>query len=339
MEFDAGLLSSDRLLQIVRMQSEIARFGLDLGGVMQFVVDHVPALIAADGAAIELAEGDEMVYRAGSGMAAPQIGLRLKVANSMSGRSVITGEILRCDDSETDAGVDRAATRAVGLRSMIIVPLKHRDSTVGILKAMSAQPDKFTDADVAVLGMLCEIVAASMHFSTLYSRDDLFIRATQDGLTGLGNRALFMDRLRTVLAHSVRTGTPFSILIIDLDGLKAINDNIGHRAGDAALVEFASRLKAAARGTDIAARLGGDEFALLLTPIRGQTGVDEVIQRLRSTLSGGMVFEGRHLSLRASMGAATAPMDGQDMLALLELADQRMYADKRQRKADGAEKV
>ena len=75
---------------------------------------------------------------------------------------------------------------------------------VGILKAMAARPHAFNPGDAALLSLLSEIVAASMHFATVYSQDDLFVRATHDALTGLANRALFMDRLRRTLAASLR---------------------------------------------------------------------------------------------------------------------------------------
>lgn len=327
-----GSLSSERLVRVIRMQSEIARFGLDLGGVMQYVVDHLSALVEADGAAIELAEGDDMVYRAASGIAAGQIGLRLKINTSLSGSAVLSGEVLQCDDADTDPRVDRRACRAIGLRSMLIVPLQHGGRVVGILKAMAARPHAFNPGDAALLSLLSEIVAASMHFATVYSQDDLFVRATHDALTGLANRALFMDRLRRTLAASLRGDALCAVLMLDLDGLKGINDSLGHRAGDALLAEFAQRLRRVGRGTDTAARLGGDEFALLLTPMRQPGGEQEVARRLQAALAEPFDLEGSPVRLSASIGAAVAPTEATALEPLLELADRRMYADKRARK-------
>lgn len=336
MYFDTAQLSNAQLVRIIQMQTEIAKFGLDLGGVMQFVTEQMPGLTGADGAAIELAEGDEMVYRATSGMAGPQIGLRLKIAASLSGRSIGSGETFVCDDSETDPRVDRDACRRVGLRSMLVMPLKHGSGTVGVLKVMSKRPNGFGPADIALLGLLSEVVASSMHFSTTYHRDDLFIQATHDGLTGLANRALFMDRLRTALGSLARGGSPLAVLVIDLDGLKAINDSDGHRVGDAVLVEFARRLACAARKTDTVARLGGDEFAVILMPIQQRADVEDFMRRLSAALETPFAFEDRRFPLKASMGAAISPAEGGDLVALVELADQRMYADKRRRKAETA---
>jgi diguanylate cyclase (GGDEF)-like protein len=324
--------SHQQLMQIIGIQTEIAKLGLDLGGVMQFIVERTLSLIDANGAAIELAEDGEMVYRAAAGIATSQLGLRLKIDSSLSGLSVMTGDTLNCTDSETDPRVDREACRKVGLRSMIVMPLKHKGVTVGVLKAMSAQPNKFQQRDMRLLSMLSEVVAAAMYFSAKYDSDDLFFQATHDGMTGLANRALFMDRLRNVVAHSHREQRTSGVLMIDMDGLKQINDIHGHRVGDAVLVEFSQRVKAGTRSTDTVARLGGDEFGVILTPIESVAGMDAAIQRIDAEIRRPFYFENQPYQLEASIGAALTPSDGIESDRLLEVADKRMYATKRRRK-------
>jgi len=324
--------SHQQLMQIIGIQTEIAKLGLDLGGVMQFIVERTLSLIDANGAAIELAEDGEMVYRAAAGIATSQLGLRLKIDSSLSGLSVMTGDTLNCTDSETDPRVDREACRKVGLRSMIVMPLKHKGVTVGVLKAMSAQPNKFQQRDMRLLSMLSEVVAAAMYFSAKYDSDDLFFQATHDGMTGLANRALFMDRLRNVVAHSHREQRTSGVLMIDMDGLKQINDIHGHRVGDAVLVEFSQRVKAGTRSTDTVARLGGDEFGVILTPIESMEGMDAAIQRIDAEIRRPFYFENQPYQLEASIGAALTPSDGIESDRLLEVADKRMYATKRRRK-------
>ena len=125
-ESDLTLPSREQLIAIIRIQTEIARQGLDLAQVMSVVVERALELVKAEGAVIELAEDEEMVYRAVSGIAAGQLGLRLKLASSLSGRCVLSGEILRCIDTETDERVDRAACRRMHIRSMLVVPLAAR---------------------------------------------------------------------------------------------------------------------------------------------------------------------------------------------------------------------
>lgn len=325
---------NERLLDIIRIQTDVARLGPDLGGVMSLVVERTLNLVGADGSAIELAEFDEMVYRAAAGTAARFLGLRLSRATSLSGLSVASATPLRCDDSDIDPRADREACRKVGLRSMIVVPLKHAGVTVGVLKAMSAEVARFDDDDVATLGLLSELVGSCMYYSTRFAADDLFHRATHDALTDLPNRSLFMDRLRNGLAQSARDGRPIGLLMIDMDGLKPINDDHGHRAGDAVLVEFGRRLATCARQSDTVARLGGDEFALILAPAEQASGVHAVLERIEQKLAPAFAFGATVFALRASIGAAEYPADARELDALIELADQRMYDSKRRRRQE-----
>lgn len=325
----AGMPAQNQLMEIISIQTEIAKLGLDLPNVMQLVTDRTLALIGADGAAIELAEGDEMVYRATAGSAQSQIGLRIKRDNSLSGLAVKEGETLLSVDCETDPRVDIDACRKVGLRSMIVMPLHHNGATVGVLKAMSAQPGKFADQDVTLLNLLSEVVGASMFFATKYNTDDLFYQATHDSLTGLANRALFMDRLRTLTSRHAREQKAAGILMIDLNGLKQVNDTFGHRAGDAMIKEAANRLKQVARQSDTVARLGGDEFGAILSPVEIENGIQAAIDRIRAETASPFQFENRTFQLSASIGAAHFPDESVEIEHLIELADQRMYEVKR----------
>lgn len=223
------MASPEQLLQVIHLQTDIAKLGLDLGNVMNLVVERTTVLIDADGVAIELAEDNDMVYRAVAGSARSALGLRIAKHGSLSGLCVRTGETLRCDDAENDPRVDREACRRVGLRSMSVLPLTHRGATVGILKAMSAQPNAFSERDAGLVGLLSEVGGAAMFYATKYETDDLFYQATHDSLTGLANRALFMDRLRNTLTRNERGRLPLDVLMIDMDGLKPVNDPRGHR--------------------------------------------------------------------------------------------------------------
>ena len=112
---------------------------------------------------------------------------------------------------------------------------------------MSKAVAAFHDADEAVLSLLAEVLGADMFMAARYAAHDLYHRATHDEMTGIANRALFFDRIRSDLSRAARDGSEFGLLIIDMDGLKAINDNFGHRAGDAAICEVARRASQALR--------------------------------------------------------------------------------------------
>lgn len=333
---DPSKLSAERMLGVIKTQTEIVKLGLDLNGVMALVAERTQTLTNASGAVVELAEGEDMVYRAVTGMAANQLGLRLKLSTSLSGLCVRTGHSLNCEDSETDGRVDREACRRVGLRSMIVVPLKHNDSLVGVLKVLAKTPKAFDAADLAVLGMMSELIAAAMFHATKYETDALFHRATHDALTGLANRALFFDRLRQNLAQAQRNSERMAVLNLDMDGLKPINDLHGHRAGDAALKELANRIKSSARESDTVARVGGDEFGVILPNINDYQRASAQTQRLAQTIRSPFQFEGQQFDLDASIGLAMFPEDGDALEVLLEKADQSMYAMKRARKQSAA---
>jgi diguanylate cyclase (GGDEF)-like protein len=173
-----------------------------------------------------------------------------------------------------------------------------------------------------------------MFHATQYESNELFHRATHDTLTGLANRALFFDRLRQRIAQAQRNSEGFGILNLDMDGLKQINDQFGHRAGDAAIKELAARIKAASRQADTVARVGGDEFGVILFHIGNREGVKLASGRLAQRIDKPFEFEQHVLRLSASIGSAVFPEDGMEMNALLEKADQAMYEVKRMRKGD-----
>lgn len=327
-------LDSNTLYEVINIQTEIVKMGLDLGSVIALVCERTQALTQAGAAVVEMAEGGDMVYRAASGFAAKQLGLRLKRDGSMSGLCVQLGEILRCDDSEKDIRVDRNACRKVGLRSMLVVPLQYLGSSVGVLKVMSNRPNGFGDGDVRVLRLMSDLIAASMYNASKVGADELYYQATHDALTGLANRALFYDQLRQCLSISQRYAHQFAIVNIDLDGLKPINDRYGHRAGDAAICEAARRIDTIARESDITARMGGDEFAVLLTRVDGPSGVNAHCKRLESMIDQPLDFENQTLPLSASVGYSLFPIDGDEIDALVEKADQVMYEVKRKRKSE-----
>lgn len=320
---------SSVLMEIIRTQAEIAKFGLDLGNLMEFIANRVKDMTQAGAAIIEVAEGEEMVYRAASGTARPELGLRLRRKGSLSGLCVDSGQILSCDDAETDDRVDREACRKVGLRSMVVAPLIHNGTPVGALKIASPIVAKFGAEDIQILELMSDLIAAAMFHAARYETDALYYRATHDALTGLANRAFFYDILRQALAGARRQQTNLGVLFVDLDGLKQINDKIGHRAGDAAICEAALRMTRASRESDTVARLGGDEFGLIVKDVGGRGGLVGQAARIGAEIRQSFAFEGQAVPLKASIGHALFPEDGTEVGALIEIADQAMYQMKR----------
>jgi len=146
-----------------------------------------------------------------------------------------------------------------------------------------------------------------------------------DGLSGLANRRLFNDELRGHFAHLARRGTPFVLLLIDLDYFKQVNDTMGHDAGDAVLVAVARRLGEAVRETDRVARLGGDEFAVLMPDIVDATAIATVCARIQESVSRPIQHGQFPLHVDVSIGIACAPRDATTPDALYKAADLALY--------------
>ena len=156
------------------------------------------------------------------------------------------------------------------------------------------------------------------------SHDRIAQLARFDPLTGLANRALFREALEDALARAVRTGKTCALLFIDLDRFKAVNDTLGHSAGDRLLRETAGRLGDAIGGGAVIARLGGDEFAVML-PEASVRRVDRVARAIVATLSSPFDLDGHAASIGASVGYALGPVDGGSVDKLLKSADLALY--------------
>ena len=150
--------------------------------------------------------------------------------------------------------------------------------------------------------------------------------ASHDALTGLANRPLFTEKAGAALARMRRQGEAFSVLMLDLDRFKTVNDSFGHPAGDALLREIARRLLNTTREVDCVARFGGDEFAVLQAPCKDQTaGAIALSDRILAAVTEPYDFNGRKLILETSIGIALAPHDGDDVDALIKHADLALY--------------
>ena len=159
-------------------------------------------------------------------------------------------------------------------------------------------------------------------------QEQLTHQAFHDSLTDLANRALFTDRIDHALQRRTRTGKPIAVLFIDLDDFKAVNDTLGHAAGDQLLIGVAERLRTSLRRPDTAARLGGDEFAVLIEEISLAAEAETVADRIFSALQQPFVVAGQEVVVHASIGVAMSVGDGDNASRLMQQADVAMYAAK-----------
>ena len=223
------------------------------------------------------------------------------------------------DDHETDhggplagwSGDERRARSVVEMgsplpRRSMRFPVHESGGVVGCLVAADwGTSEPYTEADRTVLLAYAE--HASLALTDARTLETL-TRAFHDPLTGLATRALFNERLEYALAGGARRGAPVSLLFVDLDRFKLVNDTLGHAAGDALLVGLADRLRTCLRSSDTAARFGGDEFVLLLDET-DEEGAELVAGQILEAVREPFLLAGQHVYVDASIGIAVAHPD------------------------------
>lgn len=157
------------------------------------------------------------------------------------------------------------------------------------------------------------------------AEEKLSYLASYDSLTGLPNRALFLDRLEHAIYIAKRNEQKVGLIFLDLDQFKAINDAMGHAAGDALLMQVANRLKSTVREADTAARLGGDEFTVIMERVQSAEDLERVVDQLLKAINGTYLITGESIHVSTSMGVTLFPEDAQDAQGLLKNADSAMY--------------
>ncbi|HET6522687.1 MAG TPA: EAL domain-containing protein [Geminicoccaceae bacterium] len=201
---------------------------------------------------------------------------------------------------------------------------------------LSSRPDRELDLAAMTVGAAdyldkgridAVLLERSIRYALARRRgaDRLNYLAQFDDLTGLANRALYQDRLERALAMARRRDQLAAVFVLDLNGFKAVNDGLGHVAGDRLLVQMAGRLRGALRETDTVARLGGDEFAIVAENLGKPEHAALVARKLLDAVAPPLPLDGRTVRVTASIGVALYPRDGQDATGLMRRADAAMY--------------
>jgi diguanylate cyclase (GGDEF)-like protein len=215
-----------------------------------------------------------------------------------------------------------SAYRERGLQAAMAAPVHENGQPVGSLTVASFRPGRhYSQAEQEVLFAFAE--HASLALTDARNFEDAMHQAFHDSLTGLPNRALFLDRLELAHARAKRSGSPIAVLFMDLDSFKNVNDSMGHAAGDELLVLVAGRLRRWVRPSDTAARFGGDEFAVLVEDLDTSNAAHIVAGRILESLREPFEIQGQEVSVGASIGIASSAHPGSD--DLLRNADLAMY--------------
>jgi diguanylate cyclase (GGDEF)-like protein/PAS domain S-box-containing protein len=249
----------------------------------------------------------------------------------LAGQVWQTGEPLWIADVTTDARLlRRDLARDAGLRGALLFPVTATGSFLGVFAFWSReirQPDPRMLQAIRVIGS-----QIGQFLRRKQADERLKHLASHDALTGLPNRAMFSQLLNHALAASKRYERKFSVLFLDLDRFKLINDTLGHDAGDQLLLEVAARLKQSVRASDVVARLSGDEFVMLVLETAGAQQARIVARKVLSSLLRPVLLRGQECRVTASIGIALYPQHALDEAALMKSADLAMYAAKEEGK-------
>jgi len=294
------------------------------------LVERVGPALRLREVAVLLRGVDGLVIRAAWGFADP---------TSVLGRTLALGEGLAGEAAQDDAAVHvedvGSAPRYLAFwgevertGSFHSIPIRFSDEMIGMLALTRPATDPLTDVETRYVHALADQVALAIRNAQLFA--ELEARATHDALTGLPNRRLFEQRFDRAIAEARRYANPISVLAIDIDHFKQLNDRCGHAAGDAALIAVARALETAIRATDTVSRVGGEEFVVILSHA-DLAEASKVAEKLRKEVAALDVPSASgqplgHLSI--SVGVAQL-RDDEDGAELLGRADAALYDAKR----------
>jgi diguanylate cyclase (GGDEF)-like protein len=218
----------------------------------------------------------------------------------------------------------------LGARTAAAVPIHSAGRLLGVVAVYDSRPDRrFTPSDLTTLATVVHQAETAIDNVILHEEAERL--SITDGLTGVWNRRHFDLRANEEVRRSHRFGEPFSLVMLDVDDFKRINDSCGHQAGDTVLVEIAARVTEAVREVDTVARYGGEEFCLLL-PRTDAPGASLLAEKVRDAI-GARPFPlhdgSRELDVTVSIGVATYPLHGGSVGALLTVVDEALYRAKR----------
>jgi len=266
---------------------------------------------------------DELVMEAQEGYAPTLLGKRRKRDEGLAGFAIESGEPVLANEVTRD---ERYIPFHSGVRSALMVPLKYRSEVLGVLCIESLRPHSFSQQDVLTLCMLADQLAIALKNAQAYQVAQE--QAVLDSLTGLKTHRYFMEALDAEWRRSPRSGRHFSLIMMDLDDFKQVNDRHGHLEGDRVLTAVAGVLEARCRQSNVVARLGGDQFAILM-PETSTEKAEILAERLRASFAADSYLASRGVT--ASFGIATFPIHGVTAEEIVRVSESGVYLAKHER--------
>jgi diguanylate cyclase (GGDEF)-like protein len=327
MLFDERLLTtalSNRLHEISTLldAGRAVNSTLELDRVLASILTGATDLMPASSGSVMLIEGDELVVAAAVGNSAA-LGRRNAIGDGIAGHVARTMQPLLINGQASPALFPGLGKRVNAVGSSLCVPLMERGEILGVLNLSAETTDSFSEYDLRAISLFAEQAAAAIGKARLYAQSqkqalELAYAATHDSLTGLANRTALEESWS---GHE-------AMLFLDLDGFKAVNDEMGHAAGDEVLIAVAQRLSRNVSARDLVARFGGDEFAILLRDVGDPAIARSIAERVLLAISEPLVIDGQAARLTASIGLAMPAMAGTTLASQLRQADKALYAAK-----------
>ena len=262
----------------------------------------------------------EIEIKVEAGTTAREKGKKIPVTAGILGRVARTGEMAMVNSGE--AG--QLQGLLPGSRSVLCIPISYGDTLLGVLNVESEQELAFSTEDALVMNTLADLLATALHNSFVFQK--LQQQSITDGLTSIKTRRFFWEALSSEWKRASRSGRPFSVVLVDLDKFKEVNDTYGHLEGDMVLARVGRLLEQKCRQSNVVARYGGDEFVILMP----ETGVEQaqiLSERLRLWLATDPMLSEHHIT--GSFGVASFPVHGLAAEDIIRAADAGMYVSKK----------
>jgi len=329
---EAAGTSPIRLSQELTIFHDVAKAltsSLDLDSILQTIMEKMAEYFRPDTWSLLMVdeEKSELYFAIAVGAAAEVLAeARVKVGEGIAGWVAKHGEALIVPEVQNDPRFSPRLDELTNwqTRSIICVPLRSKHRVLGVIQLVNVNVGGLSEQELFFLNALCDYAAISIENAR--SVEKIQELTITDDCTGLFNARHLYKTLETEVYRSARFGYQFSVIFIDLDHFKQVNDTHGHLIGSRLLAEVGYLIKAQLRLIDFAFRYGGDEFVVLLP----QTSKDQAVvvaKRLQDSMRSGRfcVEQGLSLNVRSSMGLATFPHDAQTPHDIIRQADEMMY--------------
>jgi diguanylate cyclase (GGDEF)-like protein len=326
-----GKLSESEKYHILLRIIKTANDKLDPSSVMRIIMDNIQQLIPCEAWSILVLtpEGEELEFERARGQVAPAfVRARLKVGEGIAGWVAQHRKPLLVNSAQKDRRFNRNFDNQTNFitRSILCAPLISRNRLLGVVELINKKSKdyRFTNADLKTLATLLGPISVSLHNALLYREAQAL--TLSDDLTRLYNSRYVFQWIGNSVQRYKKLNKPFSIIFLDLDGFKTVNDRYGHLVGGRTLIEIGKIIAKAVRKRDRVARYGGDEFVVML-PAAGEAESMGVAEKIRLAIQN-YDFQTalqKEIHLSASFGVAVFPEHGETATDLIQKADQAMY--------------